>query len=271
MYKCKDCNTEYNIKPDYCDCGSNDFEDTIQTFEENVSYVAPVKLLREYTPQEITSYVIFILCLIFAIIPWFIKAAPNNSTAVSPVKMVQNKKNIPDINSIWKNTPSVPSSAPVSAESPQNQASILPPVTQVAPIQTSVPPKTVKTISKPVPKSTSQLAPQKNQANPQTSALDKKEMYNYKRALAGALISRLNIPVIEGGGDCVIQFSVDSNGKLLNRGFVSQSDNKSMNDQIYYMLMRLPNFKSPPSGYNGQKFKLKFTVNNGDYNVTFVN
>lgn len=29
MYKCKECGTEYEIKPDYCDCGNNTFEEIL--------------------------------------------------------------------------------------------------------------------------------------------------------------------------------------------------------------------------------------------------
>ncbi len=42
MYKCKECGTEYEIKPDYCDCGNDTFEEILseqQTSKNDVTNV----------------------------------------------------------------------------------------------------------------------------------------------------------------------------------------------------------------------------------------
>lgn len=97
------------------------------------------------------------------------------------------------------------------------------------------------------------------------------EMYNYKITLRQALFSKLSVVSVQGSGTCGIQFSIDSTGKLINRGFTFQSDNKSVNDEVYKMLMRLPKFYPPPADYKGEKIKMIFKFNNGAYSVNYAN
>lgn len=96
------------------------------------------------------------------------------------------------------------------------------------------------------------------------------EFLNYKGSIRSALLSKLNIAAIQGSGDCAVEFAIDNSGKLINRKFIYKSQNKSVNDEVYLMLMRLPYYKTPPAHYNGEKIKLKFLFNNGYYEITFI-
>lgn len=96
------------------------------------------------------------------------------------------------------------------------------------------------------------------------------EFLNYKGAIRSALLAKLNVAAVQGSGDCAVEFSIDKNGKLINRNFIYKSQNKSVNDEVYLMLMRLPYYKTPPAHYNGEKIKLKFLFNNGYYEITFI-
>lgn len=105
--------------------------------------------------------------------------------------------------------------------------------------------------------------PQKPAYNPNS-----KEMLQYKGNLRAALFSKFAVGSIQGNGSCSVKFSVDSTGKLVNRAFVKQSDNKSLNDAVYYMLMSVPKFSPPPSGYNGETIMMNFKIENGGYEIS---
>lgn len=98
-----------------------------------------------------------------------------------------------------------------------------------------------------------------------------KEMQAYKVELRQRLFNYFPILNVSGSGSATIAFSLAENGKLLNRRFIVQSDNKSLNDAMYHMLMRTPEFKNPPSSYKGEEIILKMEFNNGSYAFSYVN
>ena len=100
--------------------------------------------------------------------------------------------------------------------------------------------------------------------------MNSSEFLKYKGEIRSALLAKLNVTAIQGSGECAVEFSLDSTGKLLNRNFIYKSSNKTVNDEVYLMLMRLPYYKQPPKYYNGEKIKLKFYFNNGYYEITFI-
>lgn len=289
MFRCKECYHEFDTKPDYCDCGNNTF-DEFQT----------PKLHRTADSRQIFSIIIFIICLILAIIPWTVKdKKPAQKPVVQKAHPAQTE--IPDIETIWVTSPvkvekpePIPEPAPIKiTEQPQIKTTPLtkktePPkkvqkTTQTA-VQKSVqktqtakpavkkespqkaePPKNVKTNT-----SAQQMQSVVRKPVPITKPVDKTPLINYKNELRVALLSKLNVPNIIGSGDCAVSFSIDENGKLLNRSFLYKSGNKSLNDEVYYMLMRLPYFKKPPEIYNGETFKIKFYINNGYYEISFI-
>ena len=116
----------------------------------------------------------------------------------------------------------------------------------------------VKQSPKPVVKKTEPVKPVVSQ-----------EVMNYKLRLRNSLFSKLDYAKLVGQGKCGIQFSVDSNGKLINRAFTFQSDNSVINDEIYKMLMRMPTYQAPPVEYKGELIKFVFEFDNGSYEVTF--
>lgn len=63
MYKCKECGTEYEIKPDYCDCGNDTFEEILseqQTSKNDVTNVTKLnnteKVKEEKTELKIEKF-----------------------------------------------------------------------------------------------------------------------------------------------------------------------------------------------------------------------
>ena len=111
---------------------------------------------------------------------------------------------------------------------------------------------------------------QVSQKPPEPPKMNENEFLNYKGAIRSALLAKLDVVAIKGSGDCAIEFSVDNSGKLINRNFIYKSSNKTINDEVYKMLMRLPYYNQPPKYYSGEKIKLKFMFNNGYYEITFM-
>lgn len=102
------------------------------------------------------------------------------------------------------------------------------------------------------------------------TAEDKAKLNTYKANLRQALFSVFPILNVQGSGTASVAFSISSDGKLLNRRFVSQSDNKSLNDAMYHMLMKMPSYRTPPSAYKGEDFILEMKFNNGRYSFSYL-
>jgi hypothetical protein len=131
MFRCKECQTEYEIKPEYCDCGNDTFDEIIEKKEDVVEVLpknAEVKVeknenkIENIEKQEIKTeikpkskleqksiispfaWVIFLLCIFSAlIILLFPVKTKVETTKVQEATSVSTS--IPDINKLWNNTP----------------------------------------------------------------------------------------------------------------------------------------------------------------------
>jgi hypothetical protein len=127
MFRCKECGLEYNIKPDYCDCGNDIFEEVAgsnhintntqvqgpqvqhqekfsrRTFEEQ--YPELVKLKQSFDP---ISTVVFGICLILAIVVLFFVGNPEEKPAEQNIKTQKQEtqvvQNIPSIDTLWNSS-----------------------------------------------------------------------------------------------------------------------------------------------------------------------
>lgn len=110
-------------------------------------------------------------------------------------------------------------------------------------------------------------APAKTEKEKITNAA---ELSEYKNALRLRLFKYFPILNVVGSGSAQIGFTISPEGKLLNRRFVIQSENKSLNDALYHMLMRTPSYNPPPKSYNGEEIILKMDFNNGYYSFSYI-
>lgn len=290
MYRCRECKAEYNQKVDYCDCGNNTF-DIIDDAPIKKEKQSPINIKA---PKDSISIAFFVICLILSIIVWLIpvKSAPHKPEAQ---KSVQKPKtvNIPNnIDKIWDDTP-------LYTPKQEQQPEVINEERQVPIPLTSTPVDYARRITEPTAPGKINKKPvqkkkiiQKTEQTPKTVYTPKTEpqnkklepifhesakpvynpnspkMLNYKGILRAALFSKFAVGSVQGSGACEIQFSVDSTGKLINRKFVQQSGNKSLDDAVYYMLMSVPKFTAPPSEYNGETIRMNFKINNGNYEIT---
>lgn len=307
MYRCTECKEEYKNKPDYCKCGNDEFDEftPITNSEPETAIKETVK--KDIPIKRILSICFFVLCLIISVIPWLFKSEKPQKTVQKAQPEVN--KTIPDIEKIWENTeykapPPIDEPKTVKVVDNTVKETSKPVIKQPQKVKTSAPskpiqkstnaqtykPKTQTTAapkSQPAPKNTQQqpniklppsvLNPKPSQSSapapapkPEPPKMNPNDFIVFKGEIRTALLAKLNLTAIQGSGDCAIEFSVDNTGKLINRNFIYKSANKSVNDEVYLMLMRLPYFKQPPVHYNGEKIKLKFYINNGYYEITFI-
>ena len=290
MYRCKECQKEYKLKVEYCECGNNTFE-YIEDEKKEVPQQPKKQIDRVKQKSELISKGFFAICLIFSVL---IILFAGNSTQPKKTKKTTAKKHqvierkIPNINQIWDDTPiyntqrqyngqqtevivpniEPPPITPKSVEYPRREQVITPPIIQKPKkIEQKITPKVVQ------PKINIQQQTNKKEEKKVIVKYDPNnpELLEYKSKLRNALFSRLAIGAIQGSGTCVIEFSVNKEtGKLENRRFVKQSENKALNDSIYYMLMSVPRFELPPQSYQGEILRLKFYLNNGYYEISYI-
>ena len=154
MYKCSECGTEYEIKPEYCDCGNDLFEEVVEPQKADPDIKAEQKIVIKPAPKEelkvnkpeysgpkqtqkstydysgVKSFfdplsTIIFLCLIALsmYVTWigydpefYAKRAEQAKAQKQEVKL-----NIPEIDSFWDNTPisksvQLPQAEPVETE-----------------------------------------------------------------------------------------------------------------------------------------------------------
>lgn len=146
-------------------------------------------------------------------------------------------------------------------------------ITQTKPVQNTNKQPIVSEQKKPADQTPETPKPQevkKSEPVQQKSAYNpnSQEMLRYKGNLRSAMFAKLPIGSIQGSGTCSVKFGIDSTGKLVNRNFVVKSDNTSLNNAVYYMMMSVPRFTPPPAGYNGETIIMNFKFNNGSYEIS---
>ena len=138
-------------------------------------------------------------------------------------------------------------------------------------------PKINKNVTKPTQEKQKTQIVAKNNDNvskpvtKQENTISVEEYLRYKNSLRNRLFANFPILTVQGQGSAKIAFSVAADGKLTNRRFVTQSGNKSLDDAMYNMLMRVPVFSTPPSGFEGREIVMQMDFNNGHYSFAFVN
>jgi len=174
MFKCTDCGQEYEIKPDFCDCGNNTFEEIvpvkkadstpnvepkvvspeIENNTNNNSYICSKSKSTKssYSKVDAFSIIIFLTCIVLSILsiifigrenPDDIKQAEKNT---KQEKVTQNT-NIPSIDKLWKESKVKPVSQPKKVEIVENIAPTPQPIQQ--PVQTYTPaPASKRTVAK---------------------------------------------------------------------------------------------------------------------------
>lgn len=295
MFKCKECGCEYKEKPDFCDCGNDEFEEIEET------EVVSQKVTEKATPKDFTiksaqpmlksvvepyAIAIFVFCIILSILVLFIIGNPKTQQKQTVEREVVNTQN-PSIDKIWDS-----STVGIEKYNPQNE--ILPVKQQVKEVVEKAPTsKTTKTtlkkeptkniqkpsivtktpktedkkISTPAPVQAKTVASQKS-STPKQTVTNVQELNNYKVQLRNRIASKIDFTQVIGDGNCTVSFAINSEGALVNRKFLKQSDNDTLNDVVFNAMLATPSFSKPPAGYNGDVLKLGVKIYSGQFEVS---
>ena len=300
MFICTECGLQYKNKPQYCDCGNDEFQELAT---RNIT--TSLKERFERIGISVYSLLFLFVCVILSCFILFcFNPMPKNNTQISK-NTTKSNVSIPSIDKLWvestlkqdnikvEKTPII-NTTPISTSKQivkkvvtknnskkttnksqtvvKEQAKKSPTTNNtIKKTQVSTPTNTTKPKNIEKPKIQTPVKTVQKTVTNQNAKKNNQELYNYKLQLRQALFAKLSVVSIQGSGNCGIEFSIDSSGKLINRNFTYQSDNKSVNDEVYKMLMRLPKYYPPPSGYNGEKIKMIFSFDNGSYSINYTN
>ena len=96
----------------------------------------------------------------------------------------------------------------------------------------------------------------------------KRELIIYKTSLRNRIAANIDFTKVIGDGSCAVTFKIDSVGNLVERNFATQSQNKSLNDVVYYAMMQNPAFQPPPTAYKNETLTLSVKMYGGNFEVT---
>lgn len=305
MFRCTECKTEYKIKPDYCDCGNDTFDEIVEKIPQTETpkpqpkpvmtpKEKPQKRADKKSQVDAFGWIMFSLCILLSFIVIFFVGNPKDEPVKEQKQEVKiDTSYIPrSTNAFWDNTVKKVEAEP-QQETPQKIIEqIIPKVVQPkpAPVVQKTTPKPVaqpaKQTSVQLPKSITDITnkPQTTQPKTQTTVkpvqaattqpkaepkkLNQHEYANYKINLRNTIAQKINFAGVIGDGDCVVSFSISNNGTLINRKFEKQSTNNTLNDAVYHAIMQTPGFKNPPEGYNGQTMRFTVKMYSGNFEVT---
>ncbi len=307
MFKCTLCNQEYEVKPQYCDCGNDSFEEIYETIKDEVkeptlkteipqSKIKTKKKQVRFSQGDIISYIIFFICIILSILSIIFlgNTKPENelSTESKPQAEQILNKDIPSIDKLWNDTP--PKNISKSVKQTPIKTTVVKNIQQT--IQQSVKKqspkiqaiqKNNKPVQKPVVNNKPQVQPKPQTQQPvqqaskpapvvqqqpkpvqvdNTKALQQ-ELKNYKIALRNAIAREIDFTKVIGDGSCEIEFALNSSGKLINKNFSKQSNNSTLNDVVYYAMMSISQFNTPPQNYKGETLTLKVSIFGGRFEL----
>ncbi|MCQ2789443.1 MAG: TonB C-terminal domain-containing protein [bacterium] len=124
MFRCSECGQEFEIKPDYCDCGNDIFEEVsnvekveepVKIEEKNVVKSEKAEKTEIFTkskkdidtPVDIPSLVIFVMCILLSLFVIFFPWTNEKTDVVAEKEKSSNLENnvvIPSIDKIWDST-----------------------------------------------------------------------------------------------------------------------------------------------------------------------
>lgn len=235
MYRCTDCNTEYDYLPDYCDCGNNTFEqigDNIQKEYQETELIQKRKLsveeIEELRQDEIEKkksifamLAIFLLCIGILAFP-----VSNKKRTYIKEENVEKQVKLPAVSSYWNDT--VPSK--YKSKDPFSNLPLLN--------------SKFKTIS-PI-------------------------LRKYLVDIGKEFENKWDRSIIDGSGECKVQFTIDKEGNVSSKRIVATSHNDSIDNSVLLVLSKINNFQIPPDDYKGERIYISFKVNeNGDSQVVY--
>lgn len=233
MYRCTECQAEYQQCPDFCDCGNDTFEEVYEEVYEEEEYYEPPKPRRKPKPKRVLTEeeleeieeekaekkksmivlgISLFVCLVILCCP------PYPQKKIEQVKekaAVANVK-LPDVNSYWDDAlPAAFRKGDTDSNIPLLNASF-------GSISTA--------------------------------------LRSYLVEIGEEFSSQWNANAIDGAGEARIQFTINRDGILNNKKMIQKSRNEALDDSVLLLLSKITNLEIPPSDYKGERIILSFKV-----------
>ena len=241
MFKCTECNAEYEQRPDYCECGNDNFEEVIEEDyydEEEYDEPAPRRSEPEMTPEQLAELaeekkekikslialgVTLVLCILVFVIP------PHKPPKMQHVKEKVAKENIklPSVDTYWDDT--VPSA--FKKNDPLKNLPVL---------------------------------------NERFASISN-VLREYLKDIGKEFNKRWNTSLIKHRtGSCTVLFVIDKEGGFKAKSIAKSSDNQDFDDSISLLLTNMTGFDIPPDDYKGEKIYITFSFSEkGDSKVSY--
>lgn len=233
MYRCTECNTEFENLPDYCDCGNDTFEEFYEEeeyYEPEPRYERPAPPPKKrLTPEEreelareeaekkksliVAAIVLVLLCVELFVCP------PHKKPKIEKVKekVSQNQVKLPSVYSYWDNT--VTSQFRATKDPLANLPLLNDRFRYISPV-----------------------------------------LREYLVNIGSEFNRKWDTSIIKGSGDCKVEFTINKEGNLNSKRIVATSHNESLDNSVLLLLSKLNSFDIPPDDYKGERVYIQFKV-----------
>ena len=86
------------------------------------------------------------------------------------------------------------------------------------------------------------------------------DLRSYLVQIGEEFSSKWNANLVDGVGECRIQFTVNKDGIIENKKMINQSRNESLDNSVLLLLSQITNLNLPPEDYKGERIILAFKI-----------
>ncbi len=232
MYRCTECGREYDVCPDYCECGNDIFQEIADDnlYEEDIE--EPVKSKRKLTREEKEELeleardkkkakITAIACAVLAVVVLFLPPYPEKKSEKVQKQVKAANIKLPELKTFWDSTVASPYR---KTKDPVLNLPIL-------------------------NKNFASISPQ---------------LREYLKEVGGEFNRKWNSALVKGSGECKVEFIINKEGVVTTKRIIASSHNESMDDSVLMALSSVNNFDIPPDDYKGERIFLSFKVKEGE-------
>lgn len=300
MYKCSECGKTFDKKPDYCDCGNDEFINDTPTVKEEKTNIVKKEVENTWFKDNLPSLCFLFVCIILSVVILLVKVnVPEKTVQHQQEKKETISKKVNwelfEDNQIKQTTPKNTVQQPVQPVVQQPvQKHVQNTVKNIQPKQVKKETKEIKQNKQTTQKTQAKTQvtqksqpvqkPQTTQKTQQTQPVQKttqsqtnvqqipkvdtqKILNNYKNSVAKSFYAKINFGNVIGSGSCEVTFKVDSNGNVYNKSFSKLSSNTTLNDAVFNGVNIVSRVQTPPSEYKGETLRMQVGFNNGNYYI----
>ena len=234
MYNCTECQAEYNDCPDFCDCGNDTFEEVYEEVYEEEYYEEPVRPVRRpVKPKRVLS-------------PEEIEEMEEEAA---------DKKKAMITMGIFLLIALVVICLPPYPKKKIDQ------VKEKAAVAKVKLPDVNSYWDNTLP-----AAFRKGDPDSQLPLLNENfssistDLRSYLVLIGEEFSSQWNANLVDGSGECKIQFTINKDGIIENKKMIAKSRNESLDNSVLLLLSQITNLNLPPADYKGERIILAFKI-----------